>query len=147
MFLVILQVLTAIVLLVAMLWWTYCRRPTLRAIRLRTNSELLITHEASSTGFGISVWVSGKTFKYHYVRKHHGDNVFTKLTVSFPIKIPGRPKNALIAEFRNDQIEQWVLAEGGIHTSPSYEELFILGEILQTVENAAPYRRRNEVIA
>src|ERR1035441_6926899 len=149
MLIVIVKMLVVTTIVILGVWWEYCGRyPTLRDIRLITIYDQLLVRERVSTGSGLSLWVTGRIFSYHYQRrKELCGSVTTTLSVSFPRNFLRRPKTVLTASFRGDAVETWTLLGDAEHTTTNYPDQFALRDILLTVKEKAALRQAEFVSA
>jgi hypothetical protein len=139
MLIVIIKMLVATTIVILGVWWEYRGRyPTLRDIRLITMHDQLLVRERVSTEREVSMWVTGKTFSYHYQwQREFCDSIITKLSVYFPKSFLRKPKTVLTVSFRGAAVEKWELSDGAKHTTTNYPDQFALRDILLTVEEKA----------
>jgi hypothetical protein len=139
MLIVIVKMFVAATIVTLMARWQYRGRyPTLRDIRLITMRDQLLVRERASTGRGVSMWITGGTFSYHYQRQQERcDSVTTTLSVFFPRSFLRKAKIVLAASFRDAIVEKWDLADGTERTTTNYPDWFALRDILLTVEEKA----------
>jgi hypothetical protein len=138
---------TAIVIL-GVRWEYYGRYPTLRDIRLITINDQLLVRERVSTGRGVSMWVTGRTFSYHYQwQQECCGSITTKLSVAFPRSFLRKPKTVLTASFRGTTVEKWALLGDKENTTADYPDQFTLREILLTIEEKVALRQAGFVSA
>lgn len=149
MLIVIVKMLVATTIVILGVWWEYCGRyPTLRDIRLITIHDQLLVRERTSTGRGVSMWVTGRTFSYHYQwRQECCGSVTTTLSVFFPRSFLRKSKTVLTASFRDTTVEKWELADDAKHTTTNYPDKFALRDILLTIEEKAALRQAGFVSA
>ena len=148
MLIVIVKILAATAIVIMGARWNYCGRyPTLRNIRLITMHDRLLARERVSTGHGVSLWVTGETFAYHYRWQQRCGFITTTLSVSFRRRLLEKPKIVLTATFRDAEIEKWKLADDAEHETTNYPDQFALRDILLTVEEKAALRQAGFVSA
>jgi len=140
---VIVEILIGIIVIAAGVWWEYDHcYPTLRSVRRAVMDDGLITHQWTSSETGISVRGSGKIFSYGYERECEGTVVIMRLYISLKGNRLIRPRAILTATFCDERPEKWTLGDGREKSSPSYEDDFVLRDILRIVENAPRDERR-----